>query len=99
MAPGDSFVVVSCADDALGAMPSSFTLEAADGFAGTVSATGGQLWFTPALKADPPVADLMHLDRTDDGDLAHTKLYFGTELKHRYDRASVTVYANVAEAT
>jgi predicted phage baseplate assembly protein len=53
----------------------------------------------PALESDPLVAEIVFLDHVDDTDLGHTKLVFALPLTNRYDRASVTVYANVAGAT
>jgi uncharacterized phage protein gp47/JayE len=99
MRRGDQFFVMACPDGALTSGPAILTLQAADGFTGTVTASKDQLSFTPSLKSDPLIAEAVVLDRVDDSDLLHTKLYFVTPLVNRYDRASVTVYGNVAAAT
>ncbi|HEY0172794.1 MAG TPA: putative baseplate assembly protein [Pyrinomonadaceae bacterium] len=53
----------------------------------------------PSAKTDEPVSELVTLHSTEEADARHTVLVFEEDLRNVFDRASVTVFANVAAAT
>jgi hypothetical protein len=99
LATGEQLIVIG-----LGAAAASgmrvYTLETLDGFAGTVAATRAELPWTAAMASDPVLADATRIaDVRVSADAAHSIIDLSSALTHFYDRASVTIYANVANAT
>lgn len=76
-----------------------YTLQAIDGWTGTVAAGDTAFVATPALPSDPSVAETITIGTVDQSDVEHTAIIPIAPLVNFYDRASVTIYGNVAEAT
>ena len=78
----------------------TYTLQAIDGFTGTVTASEKELPWTPALSADPLVAELASTaDVHNSKDLSHSIISLAAALTNVYDRTLTKIYANVAAAT
>ena len=77
----------------------TFTLRAIDGWTGTVTCAPSCFTQVPTLAADPLVAEAVTIGSVDQSDPRHTVLLPQAPLANLYDRASVTVYGNVARAT
>lgn len=89
-------LVVTALPSLLSATQAKWTLRTNEGFEGTVSASLGSLSLTKALKADTTVSETA-LVQSSAGD--PTILTLQTPLLHLFDRTTVTIAANVADAT
>jgi hypothetical protein len=102
-ASGSSAVVPAAGDYFLLDAPpapraSSFTVLTLKGVAGTLNADPSRLLLVPSDKSDPDAGELAVIDQVSPGGTV-TALTFKAPLARLYDRATVTVNANVAAAT
>jgi hypothetical protein len=98
--PGDSLqVLVSPAPDPSNPTKILWHLADKNGFSGFVSAIPGSFTLIPASEVDVPVSEVVFVKTVEPGDAQHTQVQLTKPLGNSFDRATVTVYANVARAT
>jgi Baseplate J-like protein len=83
----------------LGHAAGVYTLQAIDGWTGTIATAAASFTQVPALTADPVLAETVTIGSVDQSDLLHTALVPVAPLVNFYDRSTVTIYGNVAQAT
>ena len=83
----------------LGHAAGVYTLQAIDGWTGTIGTTAASFTQVPTLAADPVLAETVTIGSVDQSDLRHTAIVPVKPLVNFYDRGTVTIYGNVAQAT
>ncbi|MEE9555568.1 MAG: putative baseplate assembly protein [candidate division Zixibacteria bacterium] len=68
-------------------------------FEGHVTVSSSEITYTSAREDDETVSELIELSSLEAEDDNHTKLVLDESLKNIYDRATVTISANIARAT
>ena len=95
LSPGDSLIITAVPDINQNTL---FTLKDSTGFTGTISLNKDQWEFTDVLKTDELLCEI-HTIKSVVVDNYSTTLTLESNLANYYDRASVTVYANIANST
>jgi hypothetical protein len=98
--PGDELIILGSPEDVFGSLNQQrWHLLDKEGFEGFLIATASQIALVPSASDDETVAEPVTVKEVaaEDGD--HTKLILTLPLDNVYDRATATIYANVAQAT
>ncbi|HMN60612.1 MAG TPA: hypothetical protein PJ988_09635, partial [Anaerolinea sp.] len=76
------------------------TLEDKAGFQGSTDVSAGQVVLTPAAEGDATVSEVALVERCELAeDEAHMRVELQRALANCFDRATVTIQANLAQAT
>ena len=97
--PGDELIVLEPPADVAGSTNTQWHLMDKSGFEGFVTALDDRITLVPSAKEDATVVEPATLKDAVPEDEDHTKLILVGPLDNVYDRATVTIYANVARAT
>jgi len=98
--PGDELIILGRPQEVPGqADQQIWHLLDREDFEGFLTATAAQIALVPSASDDAAVAEPVIVETIAAEDDVHTKLILTEDLGNVYDRATVTIYGNVAQAT
>jgi hypothetical protein len=98
--PGQSLIVLGLPETVVGrAGQQRWRLLDHEGFEGFLTATANQFTLVPSTTTDTVVAESVSLEGVEPEDDRHSMLVLTAALAQVYDRTTVTIYGNVAQAT